>query len=275
MPNRINNQMKQYNDTDRRLHLLCQIIAKANRTFVPAKEDDSHTNLYFDSLGDRITGRWIEVNNDKLLFTITLSNLSVEVLNNSQQPVASYVTVGKMISEVEMEIEKDLPSWGLNKSGFREDLHFEIPEYSFVSEPVSSLDLEAIMEWKQFRLLANEACALLLGYAQSQVEIRIWPHHFDTGIYTDIKPNIGLGLGLAMEDEIVGAPYFYMSGYPKNGTIDYVALPEGSGWEWKISEEWNGAVLSIDELRDKSDTERKSLLSNYLREAYGWFVLQD
>ncbi len=266
--------MKSYTDTDQRLHLLCQLIAKANRTYVSGREDDSHTNLYFDSLGDRITGRWIETKDDKLLFTLNLSDLNVEVIDHSQKVLGSFEAIGKTIHEIESEIEKGLPGLGLNKSGFSEGLHFEIPEYSFAADPVPTLDVAAINEWKQFRLLANEACALLLGHAQSHEEIRIWPHHFDTGIYTNIKPNIGLGFGLAMEDKMIGSPYFYMSGYPKNGTLAYDGLPGGSGWEWKIGKEWNGAILSLNEFVDKSDADRKSLLGNYLLNAYGWFIRQ-
>lgn len=35
---------------EEKIHQLAQIIAKANRTLVPAQADDSHSNLYFDSL---------------------------------------------------------------------------------------------------------------------------------------------------------------------------------------------------------------------------------
>ncbi len=32
----------------------------SNLTFVTAKEDDSHTSLFFDAMGSRIFGRWID-----------------------------------------------------------------------------------------------------------------------------------------------------------------------------------------------------------------------
>lgn len=47
-----------YNKTDHQVHLLSQIIAKFNRTYVAEKEDDSHTNLDFDPLGHRLYGRF-------------------------------------------------------------------------------------------------------------------------------------------------------------------------------------------------------------------------
>lgn len=41
--------MENYIKTDQHLHCLCQVITKANRSFVPKKTHDSHTNLYFDT----------------------------------------------------------------------------------------------------------------------------------------------------------------------------------------------------------------------------------
>ena len=50
--------MEGYTYADQKLHFLTQVIAKANRSYVPTKPDDSHTNLYFDTLDNRIVGRW-------------------------------------------------------------------------------------------------------------------------------------------------------------------------------------------------------------------------
>ena len=52
--------MQEYNNIDKKIHQLSQIIAKVNRTFVPKKADDSHTNFFFDPLSHRLYGRWIK-----------------------------------------------------------------------------------------------------------------------------------------------------------------------------------------------------------------------
>lgn len=266
--------MKEYTNTDQHLHLLCQVITKVNRTFVPKKEDDSHTNLYFDSLGNRITGRWIETKEGKLLFTLNLKSLNIEVVNTAQTVLISVPSIGNKIDEIEKKIELQLPNLGLNANGFKDKLHYKIPEYSFLTEPVSAINFEALDNWKQFRQLANEGCNLLLGYTQVQEEIRLWPHHFDTGIYILINPNLGLGFGLAMEDELVGAPYFYMSGYPIKGKVNYDNLPKGTDWKWKISEHWKGAVLSLKNLEGKTKEEQKTQLRNFLTKTYQWYAEQ-
>ncbi|MFT6880944.1 MAG: hypothetical protein ACJARG_001878, partial [Arcticibacterium sp.] len=114
--------MTRYTRTDQQLHWLSQIIAKANRTYVLAKEDDSHTTLYFDVLGNRILGRWIKVGSFNIIFTLNLDNQKVEVLDAKHQIIASFETISHTVKEIEKNIEEVLPSLGLNSSGFSKEL---------------------------------------------------------------------------------------------------------------------------------------------------------
>ncbi len=266
--------MKRYTSTDQQLHWLSQIIAKANRTFVPDKEDDSHTNLYFDALANRIMGRWIKIRGTSVIFTLNLDNQNFEVLDNTQRVLASFQTVSRSVKQIEKGIEDLLPTLGLNASGFSKELHYVIPEYSFKKDLVPAIDKDSLAEWKHFRQIANQACSLLLGHAQVVSEIRVWPHHFDTGIYTLMNANLGLGFGLAMEDSMAATPYFYMSGYPKNGVIDYTNIPESTLWKWELGEHWKGVILPIDRLASKTDLEQMNLVEKFLIETFRWFIKQ-
>lgn len=266
--------MNNYTKTDQQLHWLSQIIAKANRTFVPKKEDDSHTNLYFDVLGNRICGRWIKTTKKEILFTLNLGNQCIEILDVSHQVLASIPSINRHITAIEKEIESLLPSLGLKPAGFTEKLHFEISKYKFSEETVPSITKQRLNEWKHFRQLANTACSQVLGHAQIMEEVRIWPHHFDTGIYIMVNPNLGVGFGLAMEDEMAGAPYFYMSAYPIIGALKYENLPVGNGWKWELGEHWKGAILPINELEGKADPDQWQILRSFILESFHWFVHQ-
>ena len=159
---------------------------------------------------------------------------------------------------------------GLKKEGFRDKLHFEIPVYPFLNDPFESFDLKSRDNWEYYRSMANLACSELIGYLQVVGEIRIWPHHFDTGIYVEPNGNTGLGFGLAMEDSMVGGPYFYFSGYRLNGEgFDYENAPHLVTGKWMISENWKGAVLPLSEL--KKDDSRK--ISTFLKEVSQWFLI--
>jgi hypothetical protein len=266
--------MTDYTNTDQRIHLLSQLIAKVNRTFVPKKEDDSHTNLYFDSIGKRIYGRWFEANTERLVFSLHLTTLHFELLNDQLEVLSSVLAIGKTIAEIEETVEKEVTQLGISAAGLKLPLHFEIPQYKFTSHPIQPIDQQKLIEWCGYRSIANQVCNDLLGLAQTPGEIRIWPHHFDTGIYFEPNKKIGIGFGFAMEDSMVGAPYLYISGYPKDRTIIYQNAPTSENWQWEISENWKGCVLPLPKLKDLAENDRNTVIADYLSATYHWFLNQ-
>ena len=266
--------IERYSQTDRQLHQLSQVIAKANRTYVPAQSDDSHTNLSFDPWGHRLMGRWMPTEQGAWLLTFHLDTQVFDLYNAAFEVAGTVATVGRTLTEVEAEIEALLPQLGLDPEGFTADLHFEIPAYDLADQPIAPLDPQGLQPWQAFRTLANEASLHLLSHAQAQAEIRIWPHHFDTGIYFKAKPDLGVGFGLAMEDEMAGSPYFYLAAYPAQTTIRYQNLPASDFWHWETGEHWNGAILTLQQLAAYSSAEQKDRLATYLKTALHWMMAQ-
>jgi hypothetical protein len=81
-----------------------------------------------------------------------------------------------------------------------------------------------------------------------KASIRIWPHHFDTGIYSVIPDSdITIGLGLAIPDSICNDHYLYITGYKKGDVMDTSGLDKLSIGEWK-SEGVTGAVLNTKDI---------------------------
>lgn len=266
--------MEAYTKTDQQIHLLCQPFTKANRSFVAKMADDSHTNLYFDAIGNRILGRWIETPNGKLILTLNLANLKIEWLDSAYQTVKSFQTIGRKIKAIEKEIEGYLSELELNSKGFAGKLHYDIPVYDFAKEGIPQISVQDIKQWKYYRNLANQASTLLLGYLQIEGEVRIWPHHFDTGIYVVTDKGMGIGFGLAMEDSLLNDPYFYMSGYTSGSTLEFQNLPDFSNGKWIINENWKGAVLPLSELKQIPETSQVEILSQFMVKAANWFVNQ-
>ena len=264
--------MQEYNNTDQHIHLLSQVIAKVNRTYVPAKEDDSHTNLYFDPIGKKVLGRWFTPVEARFIFALNLAHFQFELIDDKLTTVRTVSISGKTIQELEAEIEVEFKDLGFDTSGLTKKLHYEIPAYEFVTSRMKPLNSKHLTEWASCRSLANTACNDLLGLSQIEGEIRIWPHHFDTGIYFEPNAQVGIGFGLAMEDEMIGAPYFYFSGYPKTGEISYKDLPASEYWEWHAGEHWKGCTLSLTTLEGCSEVERKNILFDYLSNVYLWLV---
>jgi hypothetical protein len=116
------------NEVDERIHFLCQTIAKANRTFVSEREDDSHTNLYYDPASNRVYGRWIRTELGEVMMALDLEKLRFLWLNDRMQSIRKYEITGKHLVTVERKIDDDLIDIGLEPDGFLDDLHFEIPD---------------------------------------------------------------------------------------------------------------------------------------------------
>lgn len=127
-------------------------------------------------------------------------------------------------------------------------------------------------DWRYYRKLANEASALALEKIGVEGEVRVWPHHFDTGMYAVAENGVGIGFGLAMEDSMVGAPYFYIAGHPTNGTsINYDQLPDMKTGRWIIEEHWKGAVLPLSDLDSENEMDANKSLSLFLDDSISWY----
>ncbi len=267
--------MQEYIKADQLIHQLTQIIAKANRTFVPKKQDDSHTNLYFDPVSDRIFGRWIKADKNDIIFALDLANFQFEILDQKFEVLSRHPIIGKKIVDLEVEIESGLKDVGLKTSGVTDPLHFEIPEYPFKGQPVEALSTGELQQWKRFRKLANETSLHLLGYLQAESEIRIWPHHFDTGIYAEVNADLGIGFGLAMADSMNPSPYFYLTGYPlSKKLLKYHELPALEAGQWIVGEHWNGAILPFDSLKPSGENEISNTVFAFISSAVSWYLKQ-
>lgn len=260
-----------YIQTDRQLHWLCQIIAKANRAYVPAKEDDSHTNLYFDPVGNRIVGRWVETSGGRFLLALNLSDLHFEWLDDRQRRQKAVSVPGKDGRSLERDVARFFATAGLDEELFFRPLHYDIPDYGFQAGGIAEFSEEGLDRWAFFRQLANTACDSFLGFLQARGETRLWPHHFDTGVYAPAHDNLGIGLGLAMEDPLVGQPYFYLAGYPAQGSIQYTGLPHLSEGRWETGNQWQGAVLPLDHFNNRL-TDTTSILHRFLLDTTSWFL---
>ena len=264
--------LQAYNHIDQRLHLLSQVLAKANRTYVPKIADDSHTNLYFDLIGNRIIGRWVQTEKFRLLFGLDLASLSYKIICKDLSITLTIETIGKTIHQIETEMESQLHAIGLNPNGFCNPLHFKINTYDFRNEPVGELNPDDLELWKYYRSMANYLCNDLLCHAQVATDVRIWPHHFDTGVYFELPNHPGIGFGLAMSDVLVGAPYFYMAAYPKSGMVDYSNVPRLDYGKWITKSKWKGAVLPLTELNSDSSSEDYAIGRSFIMRTFRWFT---
>lgn len=264
--------MQEYIKTDRQIHWLSQVITRVNRAYVPGKEDDSHTNLAFDPLTNRLFGRWIEGPSGSIISALDLRSLDflwLDALHHTlhRVPVWNHTT-GELVSELAV-----FPaSHSMDTAPLHLPLHFAIPEYGISSLNKGEVSAEGLQQWVFFRTLANQACTSMLGYLQDNSEVRIWPHHFDTGVYSMLTERFGLGFGWAMNDPMAGQPYFYMAGYNQDSPLSYSGLPQLSHGRWVTGTQWNGAILPMEALNAATRVEAEETVQTFIREAAAFYL---
>jgi hypothetical protein len=240
--------MKDYNTTDQHIHKLSQILAKMGRSLVPAKEDDSHTNLYWDPIKKQLLGRWISSPGGLLLPALNLEDTEFKWIDKQMKVAGKISLVGKNYFEAEDLVEVISNDVGIEKKSLMAPLHFEIPDYTFKSAAINKLEEPELSEWSYYRTLANHILNDLGATVQRGIEVRIWPHHFDTGIYFQWSDEIGIGCGLAMEDDMAGAPYFYISAYTGDEQFNYSDATTLVYGKWIKEGPWKGGILPLNQL---------------------------
>jgi len=240
-----------YIQCDQHLHLLCQPLAKINRSLVPPKADDSQTNIAFDSLEQRLLGRWFVSNGNAYLIGIDLKKLNYALYDEDRKELMHIPFLNRSIKDIELDLQIHLGRLGIQKEDLFAPLHFEISSYPFKDDAFHAEHFEGLAVWMELRKNANEACMLLQNHLQAQGETRIWPHHFDTGIYLEIAKKTGLGFGLAMADNMMNEPYFYFSRYDLGeNKFSWTNAPELSAGKWIIEESFRGALLPANQTAD-------------------------
>jgi hypothetical protein len=258
--------MQAYNKLDQQIHQLAQTIAKFNRSYAPTKADDSHTNLAFDPVGSRLLGKWVESGRGPVIMALELPDFKFRIYNHSWQSLFSIEIDGKSQIQAELSIKSFLPQIGLDAQEFMDPMHFEITKYEFVNKPYSPWKEAELSSWENHRSLANDASQWLLNHLQIEAETRIWPHHFDTGIYIEPTSSVGLGFGLAMQDSMIESPYYYLSGNGLNGSeIDYSSAKNLRQGAWITNENWKGAILKL------PDANRQTVLE-FIKEVTSWYL---
>lgn len=266
--------MQEYNKTDRQVHWLSQVLAKTNRAFLPEKEDDSHTNLYFDPVSGKLTGRWVEHKQQKIFLALNVRSMHFEWMDQHLGIKDTISVFNKTMQEIEQDVSVYPQSIGLPAEKIFRELHFEIPDYKIGRIASNDINESGIQKWSYFRQLANEACLHFLGFLQAESEIRIWPHHFDTGVYAQVSPGFGIGFGLAMEDSMAGQSYFYLAGYASGTEIDYKNLAGLSDGQWITNGAWKGSVLTLDRLTGQNLKTDNQMIQSFIQEAANGYLHQ-
>lgn len=220
-------------------HIAAQYLATVSINFLEAKEDDSHTNLGWNNRA--LHTHSLSKNNDVL--SLDYQSFSL-ILTNDLGHSNSFPLDGKTHFEIVHWIRKKFLEVYPEKE-YEYKLHYELP-YPIVNNHFVFYkpSKEKINQLIQQRNLVQKALEETLKDQKQNASIRIWPHHFDSGSFFMIDEEVGIGLGMAMPDEMIHDFYFYVSGYRGHDAIslsDDLKIKKGRYY----NEGWKGIALAV------------------------------
>ncbi len=236
--------MNTYIESDHYLHQLAQLLSRTNKAFHRAKPDDSHTNMFFEGRSNRLYGRRMMIPDSGLQFypAIDIMESTFLVVDNNGAVTDELKLTGKSFEEATKELSALWRTKGLDTLSFEQPMHYEITTYTYASGKLQSPAKKGLEAWSNLRATANEAVGALGTRFLATSSVRIWPHHFDSAIYLQVADEFGIGVGLAMADEVCEVPYFYVQGQSSAGKFNY-GIPKTKLGEWHLDEGWNGGLL--------------------------------
>ena len=241
-------------------HFAAQYLATASKSFLPAKSDDSHTNLGFDVDMLSLTTHPLSENGSFLAFNYKNFCLEWSTAKGKTVLPLDQMRHNDVLQWLEEQAKKDLGK------AYIYDLHYELPytiddNYKFkLKDPK---DLERLSDLRVLAQLGLEAVA---EEYQLGTDIRIWPHHFDTGGFAALPDtNLSLGFGLAIPDSLCNSHYFYLSAYHNNTMVSTAGFSSLQHGAW-LNTGFKGAILASDGMSEKSVFSFfKEAIKQYLR----------
>lgn len=250
-----------YSQTQSTIHHAVQLLTLIGNNLMDARPDDSQNTSTFDPIAKTLMGESFKLNETSIQAKIHLSDFSLRLEGIGKQlnlSESSWEEAKNWISDL-FHIK--------NLKGINYDLpkDFWPDHYAF-----SGLEEQGLSEWIQDRKQANQALDNLNRFIGKHSEIRIWPHHFDTGTYYELafdddKALKSIGAGFAPPDSLVDEPYYYMYGWDAFGQLSYenrATLPAG---RWIIQDNWKGVVLG------KSAFQDASTIDDFFNTAQAWY----
>jgi len=244
-----------------------QFIALAGKYLIEEKADDSHTNMTFISEKNMFVGN--ELPNGMHL-AVQSTDLYLMLVNGKLEVQKQFAFEGKSKARIFEMLRKILFDSGLDVSGLKEELHYDIPAHPLDHSALFSYNgSEGFEENNLYRHNAKLVLEEVVASLKNAQEIRVWPHHFDTGCFMPLSYNPKgelsqyIGLGFAISDSMVDEPYFYLS-FWSSEPIDELKNPTAllSG-KWMMPT-WNGGILKLSEIIN-SKTNQYELVKDFYR----------
>ena len=238
------------------MHQAAQYIAAVGKSYLENVPDDSHTNMKWDSGANAMVGRPLDAAKE-ISLALNYTSYSLEFVDTNVDVLASLYLGGSRHDAILFWIQEQADLLGI-EGDFDFDLHYELPYPAMEMDMVfPEEDSNELIRLADLRSSVQNALSSVLAPIAAAQEIRIWPHHYDTGsmIITGVEDNTltsSIGVGMAVPDAMVDDFYLYTSAWRRDGT-GLENMPNLSLGKWR-NPDWNGATLQASELKEAEIT---------------------
>ncbi|MEQ9091444.1 MAG: hypothetical protein RIE52_10160 [Balneola sp.] len=253
------------NKEQQTLHHAVQFIAASGKYLLEEKEDDSHTNMSWDSGNMIFYGDSI---NNRARVGLHVPTLSLKVTGPTGIELASLSLSGKTKQEALLWLRQALQLKQIDTSALELKMHYDIPEHpTDDAKPFSEIGPSVLEELANHRTIADQVCNQIFSKHANASPARTWPHHFDHGVYVPFlfddngEAIQSFNVGYAVADSVIKEPYFYVTQWKKDEKVDYSSVPELEYGQW-LPDKLKGAGLALSEILkiDNQENEIKAFL---------------
>jgi len=237
---------RQLADACLQCHHAAQIIVSLGISLLPHQEDDSHTNLTWDSELGALTSHPMP---GTAPFRGALAIAELELLVAGDGISDRMPLGGKTAADAWQWLLAEVRKAGGDVKRMTLVKHYSIPTHpvavgaSFQRHPAA-----AFAELAAYYDLADQVLQGLEAKNPGASTVRCWPHHFDIATLITLPPHgpttRTIGAGLEPGDNSYAEPYFYVSPTPHPPADRLGKLAVGY---WHTTG-WTGAVLTATDL---------------------------
>ena len=232
------------------IHRASQFLAMLGKNYLEDQPDDSNANIEFDSSSASILSREIE---SEISLSLNIPNWKFEMMKGGKKQSEKALT-GMTKQSLFEWLRDQLLDQGINGEKLKFIDHYEVPDHVIDhGQAFPEMIPTTIDKWVIMRANAQVLLKDLNRIVGVTSDIRIWPHHFDTGTYYPFGESKAIGSGWAIADTLVDNPYLYIYGWNADKEINYDAKPELPIGKWLITDNWQGAILESSELSMAED----------------------
>ncbi len=251
------------------LHHAIQFPAAFGKSYLPPRDDDSHTSTTWNESQSAFLSEPLEQNGD-IRLGLQAGKFMLFILKKNLV-YASLSLAGKTRQEVEVWLRGKFSDLQLDADKFKTQMHYEIPARNAGNDAAFSEDINTGCKEISFYFAnANAVFGEIVRTMENTSEIRCWPHHFDIATLITLDPGKdshnarSIGVGMSPGDGGYKQPYFYVTPWPYPD-LKFIQLPSpGPFGKWH-TEGWVGSVLTADQIF--SEQNQKTVVKTFIETA--------